>query len=58
MKILISYFQIHLTIYSFDLELPEIYLILFSSIGSPINSIFNSLDCYVNDFNLMPLLYI
>jgi hypothetical protein len=57
MKILMSYFQIHLTIYSFGLELPEIFLIIFSSIGSPINSIYNSLDCYVN-INYIPQLYI
>ncbi len=57
-KIILNYYQIHQVIYSFDINLPTIFQNIISSIGAPIGSIHNSLDCFISKYSGIPNIYV
>lgn len=57
-KLVLSYLQVHMIIYSFDLNLPDFLNTIISSVGAPVGSLFYSLDCAISKVSSIPLIYV
>ncbi len=57
-KIILTFYQIHEVINSFDYPVPREFEIIISSLGAPVGSLYYSLDCKISPYFNMPIIYV